>query len=734
MKKLYSTILLAIIGMFAFGAYAQKVTIKTALPFSVYVMSFYDYNNYAFPEPGTTLELDTKGSGFQINANSGYKIVNVVNEEDEVVSSTGYVSSMVIEEGAVYIVNVVEKEPRTLVVKGNGKHLCIAYDDNTKYDEQDQVDGQWVINNVPDGKYINIKTTSDDYVMTSVKKNGSEENSIYGPQFSYQVSSGAYSGWDSGTLTLDIETLDLTEKRDKTVHVTVEGDPEVVQIQRMFTQTYFVPEKEQSSFDLAFCDEDSPLQIGHVTYGNTLYQVILDGEKVEADKDYYFYVKPNDNSNITIKVDYPDKDVDVAFSYINEKMKGCINNVRVNNILQNDFDGEKITAKLGDKVSVNFNESDYTFSTLTVNGDDVTTSWGDYVFTLTKESGYTFVIDGTAKEPYKLKVTCADWDKVYLVAGYEYPSDPIFKLTGVETDLEIPQSINNGYLNVKMLDNDYALENITVVNGDVTKDYYYTNRVKITGDGEIEITLKKMNRDLEMVFWLDPEVEWSENNTFLTLGVYQDYQCQVDLNPGYNHVKFGEFDNEGKYSRGINVTFNRANYGDIYYYKNGEFLASPYMYKTELAEGDVFKAFGDTPAEHTVKYEIAEGTPVSVLHDHITAIETPDTHTVHAGTEIHLVPTAAADETPQSTKLVVKVNDEPIEANENGVYVATVKDDTNVKAFLDNSTGIDNIAVGGNANGKVYNLQGIEVLDDASQIKTLPAGIYVSGGKKIVVR
>ena len=50
--------------------------------------------------------------------------------------------------------------------------------------------------------------------------------------------------------------------------------------------------------------------------------------------------------------------------------------------------------------------------------------------------------------------------------------------------------------------------------------------------------------------------------------------------------------------------------------------------------------------------------------------------------------------------------------------------------------GIDEISAGGDSRGDIYNLQGILVRSDASadELRSLPAGIYIVGGKKIFVR
>jgi hypothetical protein len=66
------------------------------------------------------------------------------------------------------------------------------------------------------------------------------------------------------------------------------------------------------------------------------------------------------------------------------------------------------------------------------------------------------------------------------------------------------------------------------------------------------------------------------------------------------------------------------------------------------------------------------------------------------------------------------------------VYTFTVNADTSVKVSTTN--GVSNISVDGNASSEVYNLQGIRVARSAENLNSLPAGLYIVNGKKVVVK
>jgi hypothetical protein len=82
----------------------------------------------------------------------------------------------------------------------------------------------------------------------------------------------------------------------------------------------------------------------------------------------------------------------------------------------------------------------------------------------------------------------------------------------------------------------------------------------------------------------------------------------------------------------------------------------------------------------------------------------------------------------------VIVNGQTIEAGEDGSYSFEVTEDTTVKIASKATDAVSAIAINNNVNNNVYNLQGVAVLRNASaeQIATLPAGLYIINGKKVV--
>ena len=72
---------------------------------------------------------------------------------------------------------------------------------------------------------------------------------------------------------------------------------------------------------------------------------------------------------------------------------------------------------------------------------------------------------------------------------------------------------------------------------------------------------------------------------------------------------------------------------------------------------------------------------------------------------------------------------EPIDQ---GTYIYAWADSPEI---IVNDSGIDNVSADGkDAPANVYNLQGIEVKRDATDLGGLPSGLYIIGGKKVLVK
>ena len=191
---------------------------------------------------------------------------------------------------------------------------------------------------------------------------------------------------------------------------------------------------------------------------------------------------------------------------------------------------------------------------------------------------------------------------------------------------------------------------------------------------------------------------------------------------GYNILTPKSFDNKHRF----------AFYGNdltAYVYKNGEQQTGQYgstsNYVFDVAENDVVKVFlAAEPTNCSVNFSGSGLASAGVIADKVVNVETLSAFACFNGTEMIITPNEGA-------AIAVGVNDANIDANAEGKFVFVVNEaTTNVVVNLKGS-GIFSAINDAADNAEIYNLQGIRVSND---VNTLPAGVYIRGGKKILVR
>lgn len=708
MKKLYSVLLLAIIGLVSFGASAIGVTFKTNNAGSAVIIN--GETSSVIPFEGIEATLDITGN-LIIYSTGNYELISVVKNGDVTLNASNIEFSQ-LAEGDVVTITTKEKESRTLTIVGNADHMYVSDHSYRYYYASDQTDGAWIIKNIPDYSSINVYANSG-YTLTSVKDDKNNELQT-GSSSSFQLYSG---NWE-GAMTIYVESANLNDLRNKSVTIKVEGTPSDVKVSR---QGYNEEALKDQETTYKFFDDELPIYFSHASYNKTLYKVTVAGVDAKLEGSYY-KVSPNDGDIIEVKTSYPDIDVPVKFNFSNDNLAGIVNSFRIDGENISDWNQDNFTAKLGSKISMSFNSTDYDITSISVNGDPLTYFYS-YEFSVTDANGYTIDINATKKPDYQATIYCENYEKLLVYNGSGYSGDPIIELTGVETVVNLAPS--RSYLTFKAKDSEYTISSIDCT-GSCTNGYQ--TQVQLTGtDAYIEISLAKVERPKQAVVYLDPETSWNTDYSSIRLSPYKDTEYDIPMHSGYQIINFGDFDTPA------NISLYTTDYSNVSIYQNGQDLGL-YVYQINLEDGDVIKAFGSQPATHTVSYDIADGLPVKVFHDHITEITHPASHEVFAGTEIHIKPVIAPAQSDGT--ILVEANGEKISPDDNGIYVITVKGDTRIKASINTNTGIENLETGADSLVNVYNLQGIEVLHMANpeQIKQLPAGIYLAGGKKIVVR
>ena len=486
---------------------------------------------------------------------------------------------------------------------------------------------------------------------------------------------------------------------------------------------YTLKNEGENEFD--FESDNATVTIQHADYGEKVYKVEVNGNALTRNNDYYntFSFDAADGDKVNVTVAFPDVKVPVSFSCDDEDVTKIISKVgfSYNDEIENWADDDFEVA-LGKTLNITFNKDLYENITLTANGVDVEIDYsGAAKYTVDSEEDIAFVITAD-KIPVKvMTINCDQWEhltvyRTYNYYGYPPYSNPV-ELTGASTQIELPQSTYNIYLQAK--DDYYIAEAPDMTSPVVT----YTVSVE---DGKtVDVTLEKLVRDLPLVIYTADEDAAKKNtislsNTKFSGSFDVSYNYNNVNNPipvGYSTIYVNEDDALSFYPYGI-------------VYLNGE-LQSEYINLTTIPENTVIKIFNEEPQEWTMNYTFGDGVDVEVYHDLITKIDSPANHTVFHGTHVAIKPveTVSAKAKAPATDFEVKVNGEVLTPNQDGYYEFTADKDVEVAVTKVITTGLDAILVDGQ-DADIYNLQGIKVGNTATT-KTLTPGIYIINGVKI---
>lgn len=707
MRKIYPLLLLAATGLVGFSAEAKTFTISVDNPDAVVVRNpSNSYTPIDFSSGGRqTVTVDDSAYSLPVSANQGF-LVSSVNDESGASVADSYPSLpadnaqiMVskVSDGSCVTITTQEREVKTFTFIGNPEHVRISMD----YADQAPVDGRWVLT---PGDWSSVSIYANDgYLLRGVTDAAGNTTPAYGGYVSI------YSGSYSTSQTFTINSCSEAEVRTASFTVVVDGNPSSVQVQRSSDNANIT--LSDASTVVAFDPEnETGYTFSHTTYNMSLYSVTVDDVPVAA-QGSRFPVTVGDGSVVKVVTDFPDRDVPVNISFANEGTEGVVSNVMVGGMNVSGWNQEGFTVKLGSTLAIQANTTDFDNVSATLNGQSINASY--YSATVSSEEPLNFVYTATKAAPMRLTVEAVNPQGIRVEKGY---TGEAYALTGELTELEIPKS--QPYILVKAADG-YVISAIEDSNGNT----YYSNSSIYVSDGmELTIVAEEFVRDNRLTLYVGSGM-WGYRSFVLSEGketrlAYSDGQLPV----GYSEIAFSDID----------LPFNVSGYPALYLYHNGERVEAP-MYGTPViesaADGDVVKMFNTEPDDYNVTYSIATGVDVEVRHDRTQVIANPSAHTVVGPTEVRIVPVDQAARAA-ATPLVVKVNDVAVEADSEGRYVATISRDTAIKVEAGQTSGIDAVGIDGDSAARVYNLQGIGV-GTVSDSHSLPAGIYIVGGRKV---
>lgn len=551
--------------------------------------------------------------------------------------------------------------------------------------------------------YVNIYATDGNTITSAMNETTGSSASIGSSTYFYIYADAV----------LSVTSADLEATRTASCTVNVDDASKVNMSYYSGTKIELVNGANTIKFNP---NNETPFQISHASYGESLYQVALNNV-VQTDSYGRYVVSVADGDVLDIKSDFPDEPTTITFSYGDNEAEvlGCLS-VKVDGEAVEDFDGKTLTAKLGQKITIVGDVNLYNFNySIYVDGASVYFS-GNYEFTATKTE-YAISIDATKYTTFNVYATTATPE---YISVYAVTSNDVITLSTDTTAIALTS--NNNYINI-MPATDCFITSI-LVNGVEYGSNYDTSSVSVRGLAEndtIVITADKLVRDKEAYIWVDD----------LTAAMYgysvQRYSDRASVNLISGEavtVNFADTDNP------YYISFYQPTYCSIFV--NGVYLVPQYegstSYYVTLVDGDAIKVYLASQPE---KYAV---TITQNVEDAISAVATDGQAYSNYASGFTVLDGTVVSITLADTKASVTVDGATVEADADGKYNVVITKETNI--VVDKTNAIEEVVEVETLNNNVYNLQGILVVKNAteSQINALPAGLYIINGKKVAVK
>ena len=551
--------------------------------------------------------------------------------------------------------------------------------------------------------YVNIYATDGNTITSAMNETTGSSASIGSSTYFYIYADAV----------LSVTSADLEATRTASCTVNVDDASKVNMSYYSGTKIELVNGANTIKFNP---NNETPFQISHASYGESLYQVALNNV-VQTDSYGRYVVSVADGDVLDIKSDFPDEPTTITFSYGDNEAEvlGCLS-VKVDGEAVEDFDGKTLTAKLGQKITIEGDVNLYNFNySIYVDGASVYFS-GNYEFTATKTE-YAISIDATKYTTFNVYATTATPEYISVYAG---TSNDVITLSTDTTAIALTS--NNNYINI-MPATDCFITSV-LVNGVEYGSNYGTSSVSVRGLAEndtIVIIADKLVREKEAYIWVDD----------LTAAMYgysvQRYSDRASINLISGEavtVNFADTDNP------YYLSFYQPTYCSIFV--NGVYLVPQYegstSYYVTLVDGDAIKVYLASQPE---KYAV---TITQNVEDAISAVATDGQAYSNYASGFTALDGTVVSITLADTKASVTVDGATVEADADGKYNVVITKETNI--VVDKTNAIEEVVEVETLNNNVYNLQGILVVKNAteSQINALPAGLYIINGKKVAVK
>ncbi|MDE6270272.1 MAG: hypothetical protein K2M12_05385 [Muribaculaceae bacterium] len=713
MKKIYSALFVALIALFPLSLAAKTVTFTIDNPAAAYVFNPYEYAFYTFETSSSVVAEISDNADMNVYNNDGYELVSVsVNGTalSGVKSSVCYITPSDMPDGCTVSITTKEKEAKVIYVKANPEQVTLTENYTNVYNADNMVDGVWTVKVTAEYGYLAVDCTEGNVVLSIKNEN---DESVLSEYQQYKESASIYVGSIAAGSTITIETGNLAELRDVFVSIkVVDGTDDQIRVSRN-SESNYVPASEWEHLAL-FPAADLPLHISAANYGDAIYKVLVNGEPQEAQSAGFELDDLKNGDEITVYPNYPDVQVPVSFTFTNEGSEGAVTSVSVNGEIVDSevWQAEGFSVAMGSRLSVDFDNDDYSISSVTLNGE-YCSPYG-YNQRVTSETPLEFVITAEKVRDWQVKLyyepgTVKAWN-----ASGDWGTEIVLPEDANEYTVTISPAKNNIFFKAA---EGYVLKSIIdeATQQDLVEEHL--NPVTVKSDMTLYIYTEEIVRELECVVWLDNSVEWNRAQLVLAPNNY-DVRQEINLEEGYNFVHYAEFDLPFGVSCWADPTWD-----DGIVYLNGEEVEGSwgsYPAFNNMEPNSVIKIFDPEaqPAHYALTINVAEGLNVAVLADYITPLESSEASVFGPTDVLFTVPARA-----QGGAIVVKVNGTAVAPDAEGRLVAHITEDATIDV-TPKPTSIIEIDADQAGEDVIYNLQGIRVQNPGH-------GLYIVNGKKV---
>ena len=275
---------------------------------------------------------------------------------------------------------------------------------------------------------------------------------------------------------------------------------------------------------------EKTLVITNANYGDApIYKVTLDGNEVASSGGQYF-VTLTDGCVVDIKADYPDVSYPVKFNFTDENAKGVISKVMADGMEVKNYNDADFKLKAGTKLSLTFDQNNYSLDAFKVNGTAVTI-YGNYECYV--KDNLVFDVQAHKYATVKAVLTVDNAANITAYEGQSY-NNKVITLQNGSNNIELGEK--NNLIQIKP-NSGCKIESIKVNGTPVTANYEGAYEIRLTDGMTIEVTTSAIVRDQKATVVIDDISLANYGFNF-----YRSDHSTVKMQTGENTVMFSADD------------------------------------------------------------------------------------------------------------------------------------------------------------------------------------------------